>query len=97
MGEVDLFDGQTRIGEGARKVAHRWGLALFCVSYHRGLNAAVPRTTRLHHECLQLEADCFQSTMADEEVATKAPESDAQETSATGDTKAQEGPSMGVG
>ncbi|KAI4138616.1 MAG: hypothetical protein L6R39_006697 [Caloplaca ligustica] len=34
--------------------------------------------------------------MADEEVATKAPESDAQETSATGDTKAQEGPSMGV-
>lgn len=35
--------------------------------------------------------------MADEEVATKAPESDAQESPAAGDTKAQEGPSMGVG
>ena len=35
--------------------------------------------------------------MADEEVATKAPESDAAEQSATpGDTPAQEGPTMGV-
>ena len=35
--------------------------------------------------------------MADEEVATKAPESDAVEQSPIpGDSKAQEGPSMGV-
>lgn len=35
--------------------------------------------------------------MADNEVATKAPESDAHESFVPGDTKAQEGPSMGVG
>lgn len=34
--------------------------------------------------------------MADEEVATKAPESDAQDSLVPGDTKAQDGPSMGV-
>lgn len=49
-------------------------------------------------------SDIFITTMADDEVATKAPESDVQQapTSAEqqsvfpGDTKAQEGPSMGV-
>lgn len=38
-----------------------------------------------------------QPNMADEEVATKALENDAQESLVPGDTKAQEGPSMGVG
>lgn len=36
------------------------------------------------------------SIMADEEVSTRAPESDAQDSIVPGDTKAQEGPSMGV-
>lgn len=40
---------------------------------------------------------CYsRSIMADEEVATKAPESDAQESVVAGDTSAQKGPSMGV-
>lgn len=34
--------------------------------------------------------------MADDDVATKAPESDAQESLVAGDTPAQDGPSMGV-
>ena len=34
--------------------------------------------------------------MADEEIATKAPENDAQESLVAGDTAAQEGASMGV-
>lgn len=39
----------------------------------------------------------LQDDMADEEVATKAPESDAiEESPIPGDSKAQEGPSMGV-
>jgi hypothetical protein len=58
--------------------------------------------------CTIISADnntTSKDTMADDEVATKAPESDAQETSQKqeetqsiipGDTKAQEGPSMGV-
>ena len=35
--------------------------------------------------------------MAEEEIATKAPENDAQESLVPGDTPAQEGASMGVG